>query len=94
MHRRGINQQRLGELSGLSPSHISEARRGISSPTLETVNALAYALQMFPWELLVDSEATREEYIKRALSGGDSPDESLRPRPKKPRAGASNDSQH
>jgi ribosome-binding protein aMBF1 (putative translation factor) len=90
MRRRGINQQRLGELSGLSPSHISEARRGISSPTLETLNALAHALQMQPWELLADDEATREDYIRRALQGpsSDPPKVVAHSRRKKPGAGA------
>jgi transcriptional regulator with XRE-family HTH domain len=48
MEKRGINQQRLSELSGLSPGHISEARRGISAIGLDALAILAHALQVLP----------------------------------------------
>jgi transcriptional regulator with XRE-family HTH domain len=90
MEKRGINQQRLAELSGLSPGHISEARRGISAIGIDRLADLANALHVFPFELLIDEEVTREEIIRKILKGADeNPGKVVaHSRRKKPRAGA------
>lgn len=73
MLRRGVNQQRLSELTGLSISTISEIRHGISSPTLDTIARLADALGIETWELLMDSAETRRRIIERTI--GEDPQE-------------------
>lgn len=88
MEKRGINQQRLAELSGLSPGHISEARRGISAIGIDRLADLAAALQIMPFELLLDEEAMREEVLRRAMGSSAEPKVVAHPRRKKPQAGA------
>lgn len=93
MERRGINQERLAKLSGLSSGHISEARRGLSAIGIDNLAKIADALQVLPMELLADDEETREEFFRRAMTApttGDSVGKvAVHSRRKKPAAGAS-----
>jgi transcriptional regulator with XRE-family HTH domain len=68
MDRAGMNQQALAQRAGISVSHLSEIRRGISSVTTDLLNDLAYALGCETWELLIDEEETRRRAIERAVS--------------------------
>ncbi|MBK5242674.1 helix-turn-helix transcriptional regulator [Clostridium sp.] len=47
-----MTQKRLAYLSNISQSHISELETGKESPTLKTVENLAYALKTHPSDLL------------------------------------------
>ena len=49
---KGITQKRLAILSGFSQSHISELELGKESPTLKTIEDIAYALDTYPCNLL------------------------------------------
>jgi transcriptional regulator with XRE-family HTH domain len=80
MERRGINQQRLAERTGLSTSTVSEIRRGIASPGLDTLERFAQVLGVEVWEMLVDSEETRRLAIERAISRPPMNDEYLPPK--------------
>ena len=51
---RKLNQERLGELAGLSPSVISRLEREPQNLGLETIAKIATALGVQPYELLVD----------------------------------------
>lgn len=42
---KGFNQLYLGTLSGLSEDFISQVERGINTPSFETIEALATALE-------------------------------------------------
>lgn len=65
------NPSHLAEKAGVSHGYLSEVLRCISSPTLRVVNDLAHVLGIQPWELLADSEATRQTAMARMLwSGG------------------------
>lgn len=49
---RDLTQAKLGELSGIHATHISRIERGKTEPTLETLVALAAALQLEPDHLV------------------------------------------
>ena len=46
-----LTQIRLAEISGVSQSYISEIETFLKSPTLETIEKLANALKVHPFEL-------------------------------------------
>ncbi|WP_231147929.1 helix-turn-helix domain-containing protein [Clostridium botulinum] len=46
-----MSQKYLSRLSGISQSYISKLEQGLKSPTLRTVNRLAYILDINPLEL-------------------------------------------
>lgn len=61
---KGISQERLAELADLDRTHVQRLERGRYSPTLDTVESLARALQMLPSELVAhadDSEVDEAE---------------------------------
>lgn len=49
----------------VSESHLSEVKRGLSTPTIALLNDLAHALGLEAWELLVDWDASRNRVIER-----------------------------
>lgn len=63
------NPTELAKKAGMSHSHLSEVLRGITSITIDKVNDLADALKMQPWELLADSETTRQAAMAQMLWG-------------------------
>jgi transcriptional regulator with XRE-family HTH domain len=67
MAARGMNQQRLADRAGLAVSSLSEIRRGIVSPGIDTLDDIARALGVDAWELIIDSAETRRRAIERAL---------------------------
>lgn len=80
MERAGINQQTLAGKAGISVSHLSEIRRGISSITVDLLDDLGAALGVDAWELIIDEEETRRQAIERAVSRP--PFAASEPRPK------------
>lgn len=50
--QRGYSQEKLAELTELSPESISNLERGINLPGLDTIDALRTALDVQVWELL------------------------------------------
>jgi transcriptional regulator with XRE-family HTH domain len=53
---RGISQEELGRRSGLHRAHVGEIERGEVSPTLDSVEAIARALEMRPSDLIQSGE--------------------------------------
>jgi len=51
-HELGLSQEDLGEQSGLTRNYIGMIERGETSPTLDTVEAIAQALGKRAKELL------------------------------------------
>ena len=49
---KGISQEQLAELAHLDRTYVQRLERGRYSPTLDTVESLARALQMLPSELV------------------------------------------
>lgn len=53
---RGLSQEALATRSGLHRTYISILERGLRSPTLETIAALAKALNRLPHALVLAAE--------------------------------------
>jgi transcriptional regulator with XRE-family HTH domain len=47
----GLTQPQLAKISGLSQGYISEMENFLKSPTLDTIEKLANALNVHPYEL-------------------------------------------
>ncbi|MCH6205445.1 MULTISPECIES: helix-turn-helix domain-containing protein [Brucella] len=56
-----LTQERLAEFAGLDRNFIGKLEREENSPTLETVEALAVALQIPPERLIDRDPLTRKE---------------------------------
>ncbi|MDO3411486.1 helix-turn-helix transcriptional regulator [Saccharibacillus sp. CPCC 101409] len=51
---RGLTQERLAEMSGLSFSYVSDVERGTRNISLESLGKLVYALSIKPAQLFED----------------------------------------
>lgn len=60
-------QKLLAARAGMDQGHLSRILKVKGSPTLELLDKLAYGCRCGAWELLVDDEQTREDYIRKAL---------------------------
>lgn len=67
-------QSALAARAGISASFLSEVLAELSVPTLTVVEAVAKALSCQGWELLADSEATRQAALQKLLWGENAPD--------------------
>lgn len=66
--KRGLSQERLSELCGVSSRHISEMERGESNPSFQIMEQVTSALgismkDLFDFEHLRNEEELREEAI-------------------------------
>jgi len=52
----GISQERLANDSGLHKNYVGEIERGLKSPSLKTITALASTLGVLPSDLLREAE--------------------------------------
>lgn len=55
--KRGLSQEQLGFESGLHRTYISLLERGLKSPSIKTVFAIATALKVKPSKLLTKVES-------------------------------------
>ena len=55
---KGISQERLAQLAELDRTYVQRLERGKYSPSLESIERLAGALQMFPSELIALSDGS------------------------------------
>ena len=51
--KRGFSQEKLAELSNVATNSISAIERGVQSPTVETVGAIAKALDIELYKLFI-----------------------------------------
>jgi len=56
----GLSQERLAFRAGIHPTYLSQLERGVKSPTLDVVAALAKALHL-PAHLLIHTAETGEK---------------------------------
>lgn len=71
---RGVTQERLGELCGISTAHVGHIERGTRIPSLDTFYRIASFLGVTTDELLMDSPRSPEatlSAIARSLEGRD-----------------------
>jgi transcriptional regulator with XRE-family HTH domain len=81
MERPGMDtQMAVAKKAGIGQSHLSRLLRCEASATTDLIAALARALGIQPWELLADTEATREAALRKMLG------EPAEPAPPKERA--------
>ena len=67
-----ISQRRLGKLTGVSDSYLSQVERGLYRPSAQVVKALADAFGIPPQSLyaqlgLLDAESTTPTSVERAI---------------------------
>jgi DNA-binding XRE family transcriptional regulator len=61
----GLTQAALAQRAGLSTGYVSLIEQGRANPRLETVSALADALEASPMMLLLEQTATKHELRTR-----------------------------
>jgi transcriptional regulator with XRE-family HTH domain len=57
LQKRGVKQTELAKIAGLKQESISRLVNQTRRPNLQTVNKIAKALKLKPWELFVDYDA-------------------------------------
>lgn len=62
------NPTALARKAGVDPSYMSKLMRSQFSCSVDLLDKFATALRCQPWELLVDSEASREEGWRRVMN--------------------------
>ena len=58
---KGLSQEKLAGLAGLDRSYMHRLEGGRSSPTLDTLESLAQALQVLPSELIARTDDSGED---------------------------------
>jgi transcriptional regulator with XRE-family HTH domain len=58
---KGLSQEKLAGLAGLDRSYMHRLESGRSSPTLDTLESLARALQVLPSELIARTDDSEED---------------------------------
>lgn len=56
----GYSQEKLAELSKLSPRYITDVERGLHCPTIPKLEAIAVALAIQPYLLFTNPERDKE----------------------------------
>jgi hypothetical protein len=84
----GMNSQpTVGKRAGVAPTHIGRILRQESAATIDMLDAIAGAFGLTAWELLTDSEQTRQLAVERMLFGNhvsdDRVEQALPPPPSK-----------
>jgi hypothetical protein len=62
-------QPLLATRSGVDQGHLSRVLSQKASCTIDFLQSLAHGCRCQAWELLVDDEQTRDDYIRKALGG-------------------------
>ena len=65
---KGLTQEQLAEMAGLSPNHISVLERGIKSPQLDSFVSVCNALGVSADAMLIDVVDAATEYVASELS--------------------------
>ncbi len=80
-------QKKLSDRSRVAQPHISRILRSTSGATIDALAALARAFGCQPWELLVDTELTRQAALRQMIMGATATDARVAEvTPKPPRA--------
>lgn len=60
------SQEKLAELSKLSPRYITDVERGMHCPTIQKIEAIAKALNIEPYELFLNPD--RDEAVMNRIN--------------------------
>lgn len=55
-YKKNISQEKLAELSKLSPRYITDIERGLHCPTIPKLEAISKALEIDPYRLFINDE--------------------------------------
>lgn len=66
--RLGYSQMKLGELANLSPSFICDVETGRKFPSAQSLDSIARALGLHPFELFLDSFVIKPEERKEFIN--------------------------
>jgi transcriptional regulator with XRE-family HTH domain len=75
LDRKGWSGNQLAHAAKISQTHLAKVLREEAAFSTDILGPLSKALGMGPWELLADSEATREKAIRQLLLGPRIPDD-------------------
>ncbi|MBE0340169.1 XRE family transcriptional regulator [Paenibacillus sp. 28ISP30-2] len=64
---RGITQEKLSEMSGLSEKYLSDTERGVRNISLESLEKIMQALKIEPYELFLYSDSDGVSKNKQQL---------------------------
>jgi transcriptional regulator with XRE-family HTH domain len=67
--RLGLSQKQLAELAGLHRNFVILVEQGASAIALDSVEAIAAALELKPWELLMNADLILEQWGARGTRG-------------------------
>jgi len=59
-YEKGISQEKLAELSKLSPRYLTDVERGIHCPTIPKLELIANALNIEPYILFMNTERDKD----------------------------------
>lgn len=62
------SQEKLAELSKLSPRYITDVERGLHCPTIQKIESIAKSLNVEPYQLFINIERDKE-IISRMNNG-------------------------
>lgn len=62
------SQEKLAELSKLSPRYITDVERGLHCPTIPKIESIAKSLNIEPYQLFVNAD--RDEKIINKMKSG------------------------
>ena len=63
-----FSQEKLAELSKLSPRYITDVERGLHCPTIPKIENIAKSLNIEPYQLFMDVD--RDEHIIKKMNNG------------------------
>lgn len=55
-YKNNYSQEKLAELSKLSPRYITDIERGLHCPTIPKIELLAHSLNIEPYQLFINTE--------------------------------------
>lgn len=63
-YEKGLSQQKLAELSGLSSRYLTDIERGLHCPTILKLETIAKILDLEPYQLFQNPERDSEILLK------------------------------
>lgn len=61
--KKGLTQEKLSEMAGITNNYLSNIERSRSIPSLETLMSLCAALDVTPNHILIGTDDTMPEYL-------------------------------
>lgn len=62
-NKKGLTQEKLSEMAGITNNYLSNIERSRSIPSLETLMSICAALDVTPNKILIGTDDTKPEYL-------------------------------